>query len=506
MRERLDWRFFLASLAGFLWCAWRAWQSEGWILDDELAHFLISAEVWEDPAQLWHSWSRPGRNLLQFWVTPLGLTAARFWTLALSFLAVGLTVSEARRLKLPGVWMIPLLLCFQWWFPELSYPVLTQAPFLLVWIAGIWLAARGYNRWAALFWGFLPLVRHEGIALAGLWGIWVIFGPQGFARALLEGYSRGVRKFFPRALFLGFLTFLPLIIMNVMTWITRKEVPILMFFESKPTEYYGSGPLWLYLQHLVTGAGVLVVLLAVLGLFWKKWPGWWKDWSMVLYLTYPAYLILHSLIYWQGLFASGGYYHFIMPMAPGLALWALAGLAVLREKVGPRVVAVVLVLVVWTGLAMPQQQVMVFDGHIPGLPEVQKNYQIIAPPMKESRFATGLREAGEWMRENADEGKWLAHHVAASWFLRDWRQGDKVDQWSVEEVSTLEKGSWVIWDVQYSKTVHHVLPDELEAAGWKERAAFCHGTVRVFRREEAAVGESAIRASRGPDSRGGASL
>ncbi|MDB4754696.1 hypothetical protein OAF84_05380, partial [Akkermansiaceae bacterium] len=255
--------FWVCWGVAMAWSLYRALFNEAWILDDEIAHYMISKDVWSDPRELWHPWSRPGRNILQFIPAYFGLTVARLWTLALAGFAMWLTGREGKRLGMVGLSILPLLMGFQWWFPELSYPVLTQTPFMVVWVGGVFLAMRKKMAWAALCWGYLPLVRHEGIALSALFGLWIIFAPGGFARHLLKGKWNEALKAFPRAAWLGFCTFLPLIVMNVASGLMRGEWPFMMFFESKPTEYYGSGPIWLYLKHLATGAGIPVVLLMI---------------------------------------------------------------------------------------------------------------------------------------------------------------------------------------------------------------------------------------------------
>lgn len=471
--------FWAAFLAGAVWCLYRLLSNQGWIQDDELAHYLISKAAWSDFGELWHPWSRPGRNLLEFWLAPFGLTATRFWTLGLSMFAVWVTVLEGRRLQLPHLWALPLLLMFQWWFAELSYPVLTQAPFMLVWIGALALAVREKYVLAALAWGYLGLVRHEGVALTALWGLWAISRPEGFLRLLLWRDVGGALRAFPEALKLGFFTVLPMVLMNLFTWLTRGEVPFLMFFESKPTDYYGSGPWWLYLRHLVTTAGLPVVLLAMIGLFWS---GWKKDWNLALYLTFPFYLALHSFIYWKGMFASGGYYHFIMPMAPALALWALAGFAMVKKRTPQWVSVVILIAVVWTGLMIPQQQFVVPDGHIEELPEIKgKEREWIAPPMPQSRIARGAEQAADWVKANVSENQhWWTHYVTVSFYLQDFNQDRKIEGWTDIMPEKAKLGTVLIWDALYSVDTHGFTLERLKKAGWEEKASFAYGTVRVF--------------------------
>ena len=474
--------FWVCWGVAMAWSLYRALFNEAWILDDEIAHYMISKDVWSDPRELWHPWSRPGRNILQFIPAYFGLTAARLWTLALAGFAMWLTGREGKRLGMVGLSILPLLMGFQWWFPELSYPVLTQTPFMVVWVGGVFLAMRKKMAWAALCWGYLPLVRHEGIALSALFGLWIIFAPGGFARHLLKGKWNEALKAFPRAAWLGFCTFLPLIVMNVATGLMRGEWPFMMFFESKPTEYYGSGPIWLYLKHLATGAGIPVVLLMIFGAF-QKWRH--LDWSLWLWATYPAYLIMHSLIYWKGLFASGGYYHFIMPMAPFVALVALRGFNGLWEKYGIKPAAAALAVVVVTGLMMPQQQWGVSDNHIPGLPVLNASLKPIAPPMKQSRFGQGVKEASEWVIKNAGGAEVLNHHAAASFWLYE-TGVKKLEAWGgyTPESPELCSGTLLIWDAHYSvQDDFGFTPERLEKAGWEVVETFAYKSVRIYRKK-----------------------
>ncbi|MGE9267151.1 MAG: hypothetical protein ACQKBY_03565, partial [Verrucomicrobiales bacterium] len=301
--ERNFWLLGGSFLAVFAWCLYQALAGNGWALDDELAHFFISRSVWDDPRELLHLWGRPGRNVLEFWPTIFGLKAARVWVLVLAMVAIGLTCLEARRLKIAGVAILPflpLLIGFQPWFPELASSVLTQTPFMLAWIAGVFFAARGRLVWAAVCWGMLGLIRHEGIALSALWGLWVVCAPDGLFRVLAQRRWSELVGAMARAAYLGFWTFSPHLVLNIASFLVRGEWPFLIYFEEKPTTMYGSGSLFHFVPLLITGAGLPVLVLAMIGVRGVRVT----EWKNVLYWTYPAYFVLHSLIFWKGLFAS----------------------------------------------------------------------------------------------------------------------------------------------------------------------------------------------------------
>ena len=479
--QGLRWGFWVSLGLGLSWSLWRALVSEAFITEDEIQHYLYSHNVWNNPADLWHSWSRPGRNLLQFLPAYFGLEATRVCTLGFAGVAVWLTGREARRMQMAGIVFLPLLICFQWWFPELSYAVLTQTPFMLVWIAAIFFAMRERLVLAALCWGYLGLVRHEGIALTALWGLWVIFSPRGFARYLFQKKWREAGKSLGPALWLGFWTLLPMIVMNIATWKMRGEIPFMMFIEPRPTDYYGSGPIWLYLRHLLMAAGWPTVVLMLIGSV-RGWPK--ISWGMLLYATYPAYLVLHSLIYWKGLYASGGYYHFIMPMAPFIGLIALRGLNLLRDN-GHRIFAwTMLAIVVWTGLMMPRQDVIT-DADIESMPEVKKSFRLIAPPMKLSRFDSGLKEAAIWLEREVSDEQWLAHHVAVSYWTNEKDIGERLEAWDgyPPDSDKFRPGAILVWDARYSaRDLWGYTEEALSENGWIEIQRFAYGSVRIYRK------------------------
>ncbi len=485
-RATLGWGFWLALAAGLGWSLYRALLNESWILDDEISHFLFSWKVLNgDSGMLWDTWTRPGRNLIHFIPSYFGIEVARMWTLFLAGVTVWLVGREADSLGLKLLWVLPLLICFQWWFPMLSYAVLTQTPFMIVWFLGVYLARRKQLVWAALCWGYLPLVRHEGIALSGLWGLWVICGPDGFVRKMILGKWDEFGGKFLNALWLGFWTFLPLIVMNVMTWMSGRGWPFLIWFESKPTEMYGSGSIFLYLGHLLWGAGLPVVAFLVWGMF-RKWKV--SDWALVLYWTYPAYLVMQSLIYWKGLFASGGYYHFIMPMAPWIGLVALKGVEALNDLAGKFskwVMGLVAAGTVYGGLIMYQFQWQIPDGHIPGLPEKFADISwVAAPPLRQSRFGGGLEKAADWVRNNVKDEQWLSHHISLEYYLYRESYGEKLGGWGGYSVDSdqFKPGAILIWDVNYSVGTHGFTLEALEKNGWEEVEQFAWGSVRVFRK------------------------
>ena len=69
------WLMWSSILVGVAWILYRLLASTGWILDDEISHYLFSKSVWENSDQIFNHWTRPGRNLLHCFAAPFGFTA-----------------------------------------------------------------------------------------------------------------------------------------------------------------------------------------------------------------------------------------------------------------------------------------------------------------------------------------------------------------------------------------------------------------------------------------------
>jgi len=468
----------LGFLLGFLWPLYRLINSSGWILDDEISHFLLSKAVVDWPEILLDEWARPGRNLIHSIITPFGLTAARIYTLILSTIAVLFCYRVALRLQIRHAWSIPFLLCFQPWYPELSYPVLTQAPFMLVWIIAIYLALTKRMHLAAFAFGYLSIIRHEGIFITALWGLWVICQPGGVVYDLIHKKKiHELRKSLAHSLLLGFSTILPILILNLCAYFIQERVPFAVYFDSNPTDIYGNGSLFHYLPMLISSVGGITLTLSVIGLYFI-FRNKLKNWSLIL-LTYPAYFVLHSMIYWKGSFASGGYYHFLMPMAPMFALLAALTMSNFLTSYFQHahyvtqvryVIGVIIAVICYQGLHMESYQHSNQDWKniMAGKASVQKS--LFAPTDTPSRITRHIREATQLAKSDFEPNKTTFIHCAHVYFYYLTDQPD-TPSFRNERLAPLSKfpiGSHYIWDSHYADLEPRTSRAELEKnSNWK---------------------------------------
>lgn len=449
--------FWITFALGLSWALYRLFTSTGYILDDEATHYIKSRSAWVNYSLFFDGWTRSGRNLIHAPIAVFGLTATRIFTLFLAAVAVWLTAKSAKHLGLKSIWAVPVLMLFQSWFPDLAYSVLTQTPFLIIWILGIYLAQKDRLYMASMCFSYLSLIRHEGILLTGLWGIWVSFqkfkhNPNDEGGILYNLFQKKYTSFniITRDAILAFFTILPILIYNIANYIFDESIPFLVYFDSSPTDHYGSGPIYHYAQLLLPALGLISLPLAIYGCFFVGKE--LSKWSLILF-TYISYFVLHSLIFWTGTFASGGYFHFLMPMAPLFALLGVKAFDVISEKnikgQGLAINASITILIIIQGLHMLQQQGM-YQWH--GVLTGQHGYNasFFNPPMKPEQRGTNMRTAIAFLDTIRKDETVTGNHPQIDIHYDNLHTSEAIARdWG--KVDVFEKDTFFIWDQRLSE-------------------------------------------------------
>lgn len=280
------------------WTAVLALRSPGAVLHDEVGHYLFSRYALAYPANILDTWGRAFQTLLYAVPAQGPLWVARLFSVLLAGAAAACAAGVARVLGAKRWFAVtPLLFFFQPWAGSVMFAVLTEVPFTLLLVAAAycWITERYVL--ASLAFGLLPLTRHEGIVLAGAWGVF----------SLLRRDWRSAT-----------MTALPLAFYNALYWVVEGSPEIAIYFRPHHTAFYGRGG-WLDLiRPLWSTIGTPVLALAAVGL----WPV-----RRRLQFLAPAllYLATHVVLYRFGLFATGGYVEFLVPLAPFAAILAAHG-------------------------------------------------------------------------------------------------------------------------------------------------------------------------------------
>ena len=437
-RERL--LYLAIFVAGFCWTLYIGLASAGVPVHDEIAHFFISRDAWQQPELLLSIWGRPVRNVA-YWLPALGgLKAARIFSIILTSLTVGIATEIGRLIGVKRLYLIPLFIWFQPWVSAISFAVLPQIPFALILAGGILLALKGKEGTASIAFGLLPLTRHEGIALLGLWLLYLV-------------WQRGWRNII--------LAFLPLLLFNAIFYLAEQEPAFAIYFNTSPTDLYGSGNWLHYIRPMPKYVGLPVLLLSLPAIF----PLARNQSGAAVFLPYLAYLMTHTVIYRFGLFASGGYQLFLLPIAPAFGLAAAVGLEQLLEM-STRILP---------GTNQNSWNIIRL-AFLLACASLTVSAGLSTRPLPLDDEGVALKNAAVWLRHSGvGQETVIATHIWFEYFY------DRNNISLSEPVAALPEGTIVIWDQHYSERAGLVYDDLVNQSGcWQELAQFGEGPVAAI--------------------------
>lgn len=441
--------FGLLFLAGLIWTVSLFFNSPGTPVQDEVAHVLISRNAWRYPVLILDIWGRPVNTLLYMIPSLGGLAGARWFSIVLAGLTVVVTSQAARHLGARWWFVVPAFLWFQPWFNDLSYTAITEVPFSLLLIVGILMWLRHHVLAATLAIGLLPLVRYEAIALVLVWCLYVVYRREW--RAAILCWS-------------------PVIVYNLVYYAAAQRWPAAIYLSPKPTFLYGSGTLLHFVEPVVQNAGIPLIILSAFSAIAIL-----KDGSKrFVAVWYVLYFLIHTVLYHFGLYASGGYYLFLLPLAPAIAIASALGIEALLDlpsRIAVRHISRPHVLPLLTGLALTLILASVIAVGLRSRPHLL------------DLEATALREAADWIRQNGLAGYpviathvWFYYFYDLSWVpTQGWAQPPPL--------AGISRGSLVLWDGHYSDR-WGMTYDELSTpdSGWAELKAFGDRFAVVFQK------------------------
>jgi hypothetical protein len=445
-RSPVYWGVFAAGLAWTI-VMWARAAPLHSVVDDEIGHFVIARDVWTHPALLLNAWGRVGNTALFAIPAAIGLEAARAFALAMSAATVLVTTQVARVIGVRALALVPAFLWFQPWFHLYGNAVLAEVPFTLVMVAACWAALAEREVVASLLFGSLPLIRHEGLVVLGLWMAFVLVR----------------RRFLPLAL-----SALPLLVYQALFAVVYSKAPFSMYFHTTPTTSYGHGGWLHYLVPLGRNIGPPIALLAVAGFV----IGRRNRRLLMLAAPYALYGLAEVVIFRFGLFGSGGDLRYMLPLAPVAAVGAaVAGdrlLSVSRE-----------------GLRAGMAPARAAAAAVALLGIFTLAWAARTTPARADRAAAPMRDAVRFLRaRGAAMSSVAATHV---WFYElsgaAVPRGDGVHSpWSrPTRPQRLRSGATAVWDCFYSNRFG-LRWRRLGTAGFHELAGFGGGRVVVLRR------------------------
>jgi len=320
-----QWRWHLTALAlaagGLAVAGVLISLSDGFYHDDDLTHYNFARAGWHSAGSLLYRWARPGYNVPAAVVAHWGgLLGCRIFS-ALQTAAVGfLAYLIARRIGVPpaAAAMAPALVWLQPLTMTLACTTLTETPAALYLSLGVWLYLRGNRVWGCAAVSATFITREETLALA----------PVIVAAVALDAL-RQADWHLGRAMRTGWawacaaaLLWAPLAYATAAVAVGLEgDASPLNILTNRYTAEYGTGDWLHYLPRWILAFGAGVIALAVAGTIHLRKRAW-MVWALALGLV-----VAHTVIYRYGLFASGGYGRFLIPVSGLTAALAAGGLA-----------------------------------------------------------------------------------------------------------------------------------------------------------------------------------
>ncbi|MBN1343835.1 MAG: hypothetical protein JXQ73_14220 [Phycisphaerae bacterium] len=436
--------------------------SKGTHHDDDLTHYLYAKWAANRPAYLLHEWGRPGFTVPYFLPAQLGWVAARWFSGLLTILAAWLAYRIAEEIHLPHAWLVAPMALIQPMFFQLSYTTLTETPLAFYVTLGVWLLVTRRFGWSALVFSAALVTRHESVVWLPIWLL-----------AMWHGRARW--WCYP------WLIWAP-VAHNLLAPGILGKIPILMFLEPTADVQYGRGSLVAMLGRALLAYGPGLSALACLGvpMVCRRRRGWIVAGVIVVYFGF------HMVCRYLGVYATGGYPRFLIPISPMVAIAVVAAICGLIEWTADR----------WWLRAASVAAAFVlfwFAG------EWEKPWWIYPPFLLAFRLVTAgvvvVSAATIWVRLTRPRLKWVRWLiptalvsmtiVQTAYLSRPWPR--TAEQRSVAEVVTWLKQHGYGDRTVYASNVwvHYLWPIELDPGDWHTRQALDKappGTVLIWDR------------------------
>lgn len=268
---------------------------------DDLVHYLYAKWAWKWPAYLVDGWGRPGFTGLYFLPARFGWPACRVFSALITAGSAWFAFRIAQRMAARHAWAVVAFCYAQPLFFQLAQTTLTETVLAFYLTLAVYLAHRGRWSWSAAFISLGMVTRHEAIIFLP---IWVLFA-----------WRRQVAlwRLWP-------IVCAPLAANALALW-GGLQPGILKLLQPTSSGQYGHGGWLSFFVRSMEASGPGVMVLAMIGI-----PAVCaRRGGAMIAACVGAYFGAHTAIRALGLFDSGGYARFLVPISPLVAVAALIG-------------------------------------------------------------------------------------------------------------------------------------------------------------------------------------
>jgi hypothetical protein len=308
--------FFIISVL-FIFLLVVLYISEVYVAEvDSITHYHFARYALKYPGLYLDHWGKPLFTLLSSPFAQFGYKGIAAFNVLSGVLSALFAYLTARNISIKNAWTIPFIVIFIPVYFVNMFTALTEVLFSLVLIAAIYtFSVRRYILSAVII-SFIIFIRTEGMMFIVLFAIAYFF---------IRNY-----KAIP-FLFTGFIIFglagLP--VYGDFFWFIT-EMP----YGAHGSELYGSGSFWDYFKHakmiigipagILLSAGTIVLLFRLLRNHQNRQSPGWVTLYVLIIPAFWGFVLVQSILWWQGLFGVLFSYRFMVCVMPLAAIIAAA--------------------------------------------------------------------------------------------------------------------------------------------------------------------------------------
>jgi hypothetical protein len=314
LTQNAPYLIILAYLLPSLWITFH-WNNTG-DAGDSLSHYLFAHYATRHIENYFHHWAKPFYVLLASPFAYFGFNGMKIFNILVNCTSLFVTYRIAKKLNLAHASAAMVFAAMSPFFFVMMFSGLTEPLFALVTLVSIYLILSERLVLGLLLVSFLPFVRSEGLMVAGMFGLYLLWKREWKLLPLLA---------------VGHLVY------SVAGWFVHKE--LLWVFTHIPytnLSGYGKGTWYFFFNELYYVVGVPVYILFYFGVAYyifaifspKIREKLSSEEIILVFGSFFIYFLGHSIFWVLGIFNTAGLKRVFVAVVPMMAIVALRGLNV----------------------------------------------------------------------------------------------------------------------------------------------------------------------------------